>query len=66
MALQDYSGKVFPSYDYDLCDNEECNKKNTCKRFITYKKAMEENYPYPLWIVVKAKTECFAYVSTKE
>ena len=43
---------VFPSYDYDLCDNEKCERKHTCKRFLTWRQAIEENYPYPIWLVV--------------
>lgn len=61
MARPDYK-KVFPSYDYDLCDNEKCERRHTCKRFLTWRQAIEENYPYPLWLVVDNKQKCWVYV----
>ena len=57
--------KTYPSYDVDLCDNEECRKKMSCKRYLTYLMAMEENYPYPLWIIIP-KYPCDAYDEIKE
>lgn len=60
--------KTFPSYDYTLCDNEGCKLKETCKRWLTYRKAQEEDYPCRLsvHVVVGAVTECNMYVEAKE
>lgn len=59
--------KTFPSYDYTLCDNEECKKKETCMRYLTYRKAQDENYQYRLTIllIVGAVQECNMYVKAE-
>lgn len=58
--------KTFPSYDYTLCNNEECKKKKTCVRYLTYQKAVKEKYPYMITLhVPKAKEECSLYVKSK-
>ena len=59
-------GKTFPSYDYTLCDAEECKKKNTCMRYLTYRKAQEEDWQHRLTIAVPDKPECDMYVEAKE
>lgn len=56
--------KTFPSYDYDLCNNEQCHKKESCMRYLTHKKAMSEKYPYPLWMVIPDE-KCNMYVESK-
>ena len=58
-------GKIFPSYDYTLCDNEQCKMKNTCKRYLTYRKAVEEDWKYRLTIIVPDKPKCDIYVKAE-
>ena len=54
--------KTFPSYDYDLCDNNACTRKLTCKRYLTYLKAAEEKYPHPVYFIVPNKPKCRQFV----
>lgn len=58
--------KTFPSYDYTLCDNEKCPKKLSCMRYLTYRKAIEEDWQHRLTIIVHDKTKCNMYVEAKE
>lgn len=57
--------KTFSSYDNTLCDNEKCEKKDTCVRYLTHLKALKERYPYPLSIYV-GEGKCDIYVKVKE
>ena len=58
--------KTFPSYDYTLCDNEKCPKKKSCMRYLTYRKAKEEKYPYPFPILIlKENCKCEMYVKAE-
>ena len=57
--------KIFPSYDYTLCDNEKCKMKNTCMRYLTYRKAVEEDWQYRLTIIVHDKPKCDMYVKAE-
>ena len=41
-------GLFFCGYDYTLCDASKCQKRNRCKRYLTYQKARAEKYPYML------------------
>lgn len=34
---------TFPNYDYSLCMERGCKKKNNCVRYQTYIKAVREN-----------------------
>ena len=54
--------KIFPNYDYDLCDNNACTRKLTCKRYLTYLKAVEEKYPYPVYLIIPNKPKCRQFV----
>lgn len=55
--------KTFPSYDYSLCDNEACGKKETCMRYLTHLKAVAEKYPYPVaYLLPNKDEECEVYV----
>lgn len=60
--------KTFPSYDYTLCNNEECKNKESCMRYLTYRKAQEEKYPYRISVLYRkdTETECDMYVKVKE
>ena len=60
--------KTFPSYDYTLCNTEECKKKESCVRYLTYRKAQEEKYPYLISVLYRKEleTECDMYVEAKE
>lgn len=31
------------NYDYDLCCNERCEKRNSCQRYVTYKAGKWKN-----------------------
>ena len=58
--------KTFPSYDYTLCDNEECKKKETCMRYLTHLKAVAEKYPYPVaYLLPNKDEECEVYVKAR-
>lgn len=57
--------KTFPSYDYTLCDNEKCNKKDTCMRYFTWLKCVREEYPYPVAVNIPSKGECLIYIEIK-
>ena len=58
--------KTFPSYDYTLCDQEGCKKKESCKRYLTYQKAKEAKYPYPFPVLIqKENCECDMYVKAE-
>jgi hypothetical protein len=54
--------KTFPSYDNTLCEVEDCPKKETCVRYLTYQKAVREKYPYMLSVKIKNEGECDIYV----
>ena len=61
--------KTFPSYDYTLCNTKECAKKETCAlRYLTYRKAQEEKYPYRISVLYRKELEpeCDMYVEAKE
>lgn len=59
--------KTFPSYDYTLCDNEDCKKKESCMRYLTYRKSVDENYPYRIvtLFIVGVVQECNMYVKAE-
>lgn len=57
--------KTFPSYDYTLCDNKECSKKDKCKRYLTWLKCLQEKYPYPVAVNIPSKCECQIYIEAK-
>lgn len=58
--------KTFPSYDYTLCGEESCKVKKTCMRYLTYKKAVKEKYPYPFAVYnpIGSIDNCMLYVET--
>ena len=60
--------KTFPSYDYTLCNTKGCAKKESCVRYLTYRKAQEEKYPYRISVLYRkdTETECDMYVEAKE
>lgn len=60
--------KTFPTYDYTLCNTKGCAKKESCVRYLTYRKAQEEKYPYRISVLYRkgTETECDMYVEAKE
>ena len=57
--------KTFPSYDYTLCRVDDCPKKGSCVRYLTYRKAVNEKYPYMLSVKVTNEGECELYVKAE-
>lgn len=39
------------TYDFDLCDNAACPKKESCKRYRAHEEVTRTKYSYPLWYV---------------
>lgn len=60
--------KTFQSYDYTLCGEESCKVKKTCMRYLTYKKAVKEKYPYPFAVYnpIGSVDNCMLYVETNK
>lgn len=60
--------KTFPSYDYTLCDREECQKKESCMRYLTYRKSQEEKYEFRISVYCPEEVPdpCSMYVEAKE
>lgn len=60
--------KTFPSYDYILCDLEECQKKESCMRYLTYRKSQEEKSEFCICVFYpkEAPDPCSMYVGAKE
>ena len=56
---------TFPSYDYTICRVDDCPNKGACVRYLTYQKAMKEEYPHMTSVKVKNEGECELYVKAK-
>ena len=50
---------TFASYDYTLCNQNDCDKKDYCKRYLTYQKAMREKYKYTISVYKPKITNTF-------
>ena len=58
--------KTFPSYDYTLCDNKDCPKKDSCMRCLTYRKAMDENfYRITIFLINNPSPKCEHFVKAE-
>ena len=59
--------KTFPSYDYTLCNQEDCVNKQNCLRYTTYKKAIKEKYKYTISVFrpKEIPANCNLYEPTK-
>lgn len=58
--------KTFPSYDYTLCSSEDCSKRKSCARWLTYQKAINEKYPYTITVYKGSENNCNLYVKLKQ
>ena len=58
---------TFPTYDHTLCNQHDCKKSQSCKRYLTYQKAIAERYKYTLSVYVPKETpkECTYYEPIK-
>lgn len=57
--------KTFPSYDNTLCSSNNCKKRKSCARWLTYQKALDEKYPYLLTVYNGSESDCKLYVNLK-
>ena len=56
---------TFPSYDYALCDRADCPKHEMCARWLTHRRAVEENYEHPLCHLLVEEVPCDNFVKPK-
>lgn len=57
--------KTFPTYDNTLCSSDDCKKRKSCVRRLTYQKALDEKYPYMLTVYKGNENDCKMYVKSK-
>lgn len=53
------------NYDMDMCDNSQCPNAGSCMRQLAYQKAVAENYPHPLWVILNPQPGCTLYEPVK-
>ena len=60
--------RTFPGYGHTLCDRKACKQKESCMRYLTYRKAKEEKYEYLISVYCPKEVPepCTMYVKAKE
>lgn len=64
--------KTYLGYDHTLCGEEGCKKKETCLRYLTFKKMMQEaiqkgeGFMAPIYRPKEVPENCDLYFKAKE
>lgn len=58
--------KEYPNIDFTFCNNKNCAKRDSCKRYLCFCKLARIRYPYPFSVdSFKGDNECNMYIKAE-